>query len=487
MDILTNYIKKTEIISDFNDIPIIIEYINQNDITINNLHLILKLISNLITYPNLINFNIDSIFDKYKNLLTDSHVILFIKINCSIKYNNPEFAIQLTNIYSVHKTSSYIPIFEYLILTKNYVLIKKLYLQFSIQNNNIINSNRKIKESNYKTRLYNDNIKLLKKKYLELNIIINTIKDIKLDNNPYSSNIEYNKLSFDEFKHKTEQNQIQLNNLIIFDILNIAINNSDNDLILEIITDSCVINTEIISLLINYYNCEKTTLLADNICRCCNQQIIYNIIKKDNQINILNLISAKILDVNYRYDNGLIIDKKEILIIKNKFEELHKLLNDFDFNIIIDGGNIGFLNAKNSGEININFLKSIINEIINKTNNYVLLIIHNRHQSKIKQLKINNKFLKIFFTPSNLNDDLFWLYATIFSKAYILTNDQCRDNSCMIGYQNEIKQFLTYYQIKLNTDLKLPHIINKKLIPINTIFIDNKIHIKLDSNNLICI
>ena len=121
------------------------------------------------------------------------------------------------------------------------------------------------------------------KKYLELNIIINTIKDIKLDNNPYSSNIEYNKLSFDEFKHKTEQNQIQLNNLIIFDILNIAINNSDNDLILEIITDSCVINTEIISLLINYYNCEKTTLLADNICRCCNQQIIYNIIKKDNK------------------------------------------------------------------------------------------------------------------------------------------------------------------------------------------------------------
>ena len=84
MDILTNYIKKTEIISDIKEIPIIIEYINQNDITINNLHLILKLISNLITYPNLINFNIDSIFDKYKNLLTDSHVILFIKINCSI-------------------------------------------------------------------------------------------------------------------------------------------------------------------------------------------------------------------------------------------------------------------------------------------------------------------------------------------------------------------------------------------------------------------
>ena len=58
----------------------------------------------------------------------------------------------------------------------------------------------------------------------------------------------------------------------------------------------------------------------------------------------------------------------------------------------------------------------------------------------------------------------------------------------MIGYQNEIKQYLSYYQIKLKSDSKQSLILNKYLLSNNKINItNNKIHIKLNTNELICI
>jgi hypothetical protein len=199
-------------------------------------------------------------------------------------------------------------------------------------------------------------------------------------------------------------------------------------------------------------------------------------------------LSEKILDINHRTDNGLKLDKKDISNIHHRFTELNNLLTDYDFNIIIDGGNVGFYNQTYNMEININFVRSIINQIILTTDKYILLIIHQRHQSRIKQLNINSRYLKIFLSPSNVDDDLFWLYSTLYSKAYILTNDQSRDNSCMIGYQNEIKQYLSYYQIKLESNFKQLPILNKyQLINNKIIITNNKIHIKLCTNKLICI
>jgi hypothetical protein len=65
-------------------------------------------------------------------------------------------------------------------------------------------------------------------------------------------------------------------------------------------------------------------------------------------------------------------------------------------------------------------MRNYINKILNKINKYTLLIIHDRHQQKIKQLNINNKYLVIYYSPQFVDDDLFWLYSSIYSKISIL-------------------------------------------------------------------
>ncbi len=70
MDILTKYIKQTDNeLIDKNDLIIIINYLNDINISTNNLHLFLKLISNIIYYHDIISdtnlkINIDLILDK---------------------------------------------------------------------------------------------------------------------------------------------------------------------------------------------------------------------------------------------------------------------------------------------------------------------------------------------------------------------------------------------------------------------------------------
>jgi hypothetical protein len=42
-------------------------------------------------------------------------------------------------------------------------------------------------------------------------------------------------------------------------------------------------------------------------------------------------------------------------------------------------------------------------------------------------------------TPNNINDDLYWLYGSLYFKCNVFTN------SYMLGYQVEINKWLKYY------------------------------------------
>ena len=195
-------------------------------------------------------------------------------------------------------------------------------------------------------------------------------------------------------------------------------------------------------------------------------------------------IQDKIINITHRNNNGVIIDAKNKEIIKSKFEELNKLLDKFDFHLIIDGGNLGYFSS-NTNDINIVFMRNYINEILKKTNKHVLLIIHDRHKQTIKQLKIDNKNLIIYYTPQFIDDDLFWLYSSIYSNAYILTNDQSRNNSCMFSYQFEIKKWLKHYQININNNLIISDI-NKYDIN-NVIINSDNTHIIVNNDTVFCL
>jgi hypothetical protein len=105
---------------------------NTDKININNIHSVLKLISNLIklncvieSSNTIFNFNIDEIIYpifscESLDKLNDGNIISIINIYCSKKYKMVLDAIELINKYNIHKTSSYIPIFNYLIESKDY-------------------------------------------------------------------------------------------------------------------------------------------------------------------------------------------------------------------------------------------------------------------------------------------------------------------------------------------------------------------------------
>lgn len=518
--VLSKFIKKTNFddnINNIDDLIDIINYLKSIDINSNNIHCVLKLISNLskltlfnssydhhliftyITHNYIIYLaNIANIYisDLNSNInlihIDDGNVISLINIYCSVKFENIDCAIKLINMYSVHKSSSYLPIFICLIKNKKYNKLKIFYEYWLEQNEKISKHNKIIKKQNYLIKQHNDKIKFIKKKYVEFRNLCNQLSDNLINDSicdftnnlsdltSFLSNIRSitdNKLN--ELIIHNEYNLIDIPNNVICDIFNLTIENNDNKFLIQIIKNINNPSDDILSILKmhfinnNFINDEFTCVLSNinnNICSHCLNKISNNAIKNFDRFDILNKISN-------------IVISSDKIIVQTKWIEFNTLLNIHKFNIIIDGANIGYFVSKGKNELNIDVIKTIINNIqcvfsqnLSISVN-ILLIIHQRHMTKIKQLDyISNLF--IYFTPNHLNDDWFWLYASLFHKAYVITNDQSRDHGFLISYQNEIKQWTQYYQIKINQSLGFiyPKYFNEQIIP-NIYIDDNYFHI----------
>ena len=449
--------------------------------------------------------NKDSNKHKKKNV-SDGDVISLANILCSKKYNLPLLAIKLINKYGVHKTSSYTPVFKAFIENKDFVSIKNFYNNYLSRNLIIMDQNRKIKEFNHKIRFYNEKIKLMKKKFAEFSIINDEIGkiDFNTSTHKYFTSLisDIDNEYFDEFTPRNERNIIELSNEILQSIIHISIYHNDSDFIHEIIKNIEIPSSEIISALNIYFtkfNYETIyASISNGECTCCNNVVPNNVISDNDRNNIMKRISDKILYTTHRHDNGQIITKTERQHITDKWTEFYQILTNNTFDLIIDGANLGYVNAKSNGEINIKFIQNTVRDIITKTNKKVLLIIHQRHTNKIKQLVFPTNILshlKIYTTPNNVNDDWFWLYASLYSKSFILTNDQSRDHGCMVAYQNEIKKWTQMYQIPINMmDGSIPDKVyaSKNSVITPGIFIDKSIiHIIKNTNgfthNCICV
>lgn len=508
--------------SNDDEIIYIATFVNNTDINKNNIHCILKLIANLTKYQiiydsenitfdlnNLIHLaNLTKLFDESISSdseldeiesFADGDIISLVNIYCSKKYNDFEKAYKLINIYNIHKTSSYIPIFQLLIRLNDLTNIKKLYYQYIKKNKSILEYNIKIKEVNHQSRLYNEKIKLMKKKFNELTSINEELSKINIKNNS-AQKLSSLILLFDnnDFKEHIIYNEkiiITIPNNIIKDIILIAINHNDDSFINDIIVNINIPTNDLIAILNIYFSKKNYEYIYSNIndgvCMCCNNVLQCCIISDEDRANIMLRIDNKIRTTSCRNDNGLNLNKIEKQLIIDKWEEYLRLLEINDFDIVIDGANLGYINTKNN-DINIKLIQSTINETISKSKKKILLIIHQRHINKIKHLPIN-KYVTIYATPNNVNDDLFWLYASIYCKCFILSNDQSRDHGYMVSYQTEIKKWTSAYQIKINNDttrLLLPDVIytNKQSIISPGINItDNVIHIVLNMNKNICV
>tara|TARA_B110000037_G_C17108492_1_gene500861 strand:- start:1457 stop:2479 length:1023 start_codon:yes stop_codon:yes gene_type:complete len=194
-----------------------------------------------------------------------------------------------------------------------------------------------------------------------------------------------------------------------------------------------------LQLLLNIY--KKFDLTNDDIKDFFNKNINYDL--------LFDIISYKgiLLETNninnYDYEINDICPKCGIKLIKkelnnqslnkminviestkfNKYKKKYKLfLLNSDYNIIIDGANILYSYNGNICNKSIKKLENLYNECI-LMNLKPLIIAHKRHK------KILNKFkFDIYYTPYNINDDLFIIYGSLLNNLMILTNDKFRDH-----------------------------------------------------------
>jgi proteinaceous RNase P len=255
-----------------------------------------------------------------------------------------------------------------------------------------------------------------------------------------------------------------------------AIDNNDDDFIQIQLINYNFINDK----LIEYYKNKKYDIF-NNICQHCNNKISNYIINLDDKLIILNKIKEQILSTTSRHDNYKILEVYDKDIINNNWINFENMINNFIYDIVIDGANLGFSDTKDN-ELNVKLIINTITNIIDITGYKILLILNQRHFKKFNKFKFDDIYInniKLYYTPFNVNDDLYWFYAGLIRMTPIITNDQIRDHSYMIGYQNEIRQWMNIYQIKLDEITKINNTLN------DGIYINEHIHIICD-NKCIC-
>ena len=107
--------------------------------------------------------------------------------------------------------------------------------------------------------------------------------------------------------------------------------------------------------------------------------------------------------------------------ISNLLDYLENVIKYENYDIIIDGANVGFYNSDKIFSFDdIYFVYKNLVE-----NNFKpLIVLHNRHFRNIK----TPLDLPIFKTPDRFNDDHFWLFCCFTLNCKLLTNDKMRDH-----------------------------------------------------------
>ena len=176
------------------------------------------------------------------------------------------------------------------------------------------------------------------------------------------------------------------------------------------------INAECINIIITILNTHTIQYsvcdiqeLANNICGHCGNKLVRDRLTHTEIDTIKNYIL------------------KNSSTYKKSFKKLDTYLKtNKKIDIIIDGANCGFFFNCRKKKFNIHTLFKIYNSEAFKDVHVVIFL----NKSRIKELP-NIAFEKynICITPKGINDDLFWLYASIYNKdTLVLTNDVLRDH-----------------------------------------------------------
>lgn len=120
---------------------------------------------------------------------------------------------------------------------------------------------------------------------------------------------------------------------------------------------------------------------------------------------------------------------------------LEKRRGDYEFDIIVDGANVGYYKQNFAGapnHVDYHQINALLNGLINQHQRKPLLIIHSRHLADsmipphdpvVREIIASWKSREILYaTPKGFNDDWFWMYATVKYTIPVVTNDDMRDH-----------------------------------------------------------
>ena len=176
-------------------------------------------------------------------------------------------------------------------------------------------------------------------------------------------------------------------------------------------------------------------------------------VNDDDEFNVdFNFPSFNLSDGEKRgiKDSFLLFVNKFFSRNAKKFIDYTKALNKMDYDMVIDGANIGFFKkGKDSGK-NLDYrqIKSFVIESVSSGYN-PLLILHSRHNNGGNELKeILEVCPNYFFTPKGMDDDIFWLYASLMkSGCYLLTNDELRNHLFYMNLGDKFVDWKMYSRV----------------------------------------
>jgi len=130
-------------------------------------------------------------------------------------------------------------------------------------------------------------------------------------------------------------------------------------------------------------------------------------------------------------------EKKAIKNLQKRREEWNKfkkfLRANTDFDIVIDGANVGYYKAL-TRHVNYRQINQTIKKL-KRMGHKPLLILHSRHFAKNMIPKEDEMIVNdwkrghcLYIVPAGSNDDWFWLAAALNLGGFVLTNDEMRDH-----------------------------------------------------------
>lgn len=475
-----------------------------DNILLINYKKVLRLISLLVQQSILTIINIDILYENPNINYDEGDIISLIKIYSTTMYNDIKKSIYLTYKYKLHK-SVFQYMFNYLFTIEDYDTIRLLYTNY----HNILEHAKKVKEIKYTFLSWDKYTDIIVKDLFEHSrLIINdsVLIDISDQRIEYFEKLPIPKTStmlLDDNTYKKIFNMIIENkqsvhsDIIIDYVKTIPLHsipsNKSYPPILSIMPDINIFESVIEKLLyidvdivarylnktIQNYN---TDCLKCDICPYCRNKFSKSILSE-----LEKRVIFVAMDNQYSQNifNKQTLSQSSLTNITNIWEQFKTLISRNRHDVVLDVANISYYD-----EINYNNVVSYIRYNIYSKK---ILFIVPEGDMNVKGKNINNKKriksiidehkrnpnFTVVIVPYNVNDDWYWLYASLYQNIPIITNDECNGNECNFGFKSEVNDWLQYY--------KMSSLDNKHTIPLSKFHYDESyIHI-INGNELFCL